>query len=114
MAEQFAIVTGASSEIGLSLARELAARGYDLAICSAGDRLQPAAEELRSQGVEVTEVQADLATRDGVKLFWDRVQALGRRIHIACINAGVGVGGLLAETDLDAELNMVYLNCAAA
>ena len=28
------------------------------------------------------------------------------------INAGVGVGGLFAETDLDAELNMVYLNCA--
>lgn len=112
MAKQFAMVTGASSGIGLSLAKELASRGYDLAICSAGDRLQSAAEELRSQGIEVTEIQADLATQDGVKQLWDRVRALGRSIDIVCINAGVGVGGLFAETDLDAELNMVYLNCA--
>jgi len=112
MAGQFAIVTGASSGIGLSLARELASRGYDLAICSSGERLQGAAEELRSGGVEVTEVQNDLATRDGVKQFWDQVNSLGRSIDVACINAGVGVGGLFPETDLDAELNMVYLNCA--
>lgn len=112
MAEQFAIVTGASSGIGLSLAKELASRGYDLLICSAGERLQTAAEELRSQGVHVTEVKADLATQEGVKHFWDEVLSLGRRIDVACINAGVGVGGLFAKTDLDAELNMVCLNCA--
>ena len=53
MAGQFAIVTGASSGIGLSLAKELAARGYDLAICSSGERLQEAAEELRSQGARL-------------------------------------------------------------
>ena len=111
MAEQFAIVTGASSGIGFSLAKELANRGYDLAVCSAGERLPHAAEELRSQGVEVTEVQADLATQDGVKRFWDQVISLGRNVDVACINAGVGVGGLFAETDLEAELNSVYLNC---
>ena len=112
MGRQFAIVTGASSGIGFSLAKELAARGYDLAICSSGDRLQAAAEKLESRGVGVMKVQADLATKDGVKQFWDQVISLGRPIDIACINAGVGVGGLFAETDLDAELNMVYLNCA--
>ena len=36
-----------------------------------------------------------------------------RRVDVACLNAGVGLGGLFAETDLDAELNMVYINCAA-
>lgn len=56
MARQFAIVTGASSGIGFSLAKELAGRGYDLAICSLGDRLQTAAAELRSQGIQVQEV----------------------------------------------------------
>ncbi len=66
----FAIVTGASSGIGLSLAKELAARGYDLAICSSGERLRAAAEELRSQSVRVTEIVADLATKDGVKQCW--------------------------------------------
>ena len=112
MAGQFAIVTGASSGIGLSLAKELATRGYDLAICSSGQRLQAAAEELRGQGVQVTEIQADLATPEGVDQFWEQVQSLGRSIDVACLNAGVGVGGLFAETDLDAELNMVDLNCA--
>ena len=94
MAGQFAIVTGASNGIGLSLAKELASRGYDLAICSAGERLPSAAQEVRSKGTQVTEIQADLATREGVKEFWDRVQSMGRTIDVACINAGVGVGGL--------------------
>jgi short-subunit dehydrogenase len=112
MAQQFAIVTGASSGIGLSLAKELARRGYDLAICSSGERLQTAAEHLRSQGIQVKKVQADLATREGVKQFWDEVLSVGRKVDLACINAGVGVGGLFSETNLDAELNMVNLNCA--
>jgi hypothetical protein len=34
------------------------------------------------------------------------------RFDIACINAGVGVGGLFAGTDLDAELNIIELNCS--
>jgi short-subunit dehydrogenase len=112
MADQFALVTGASSGIGFSLAKELAGRGYDLAICSAGDRLQDATEKLKAFGVQIAEIQADLATREGVQQLWDEVLSLGRPVDIVCINAGVGVGGLFAETDLDAELNMVYLNCA--
>ena len=112
MSRPLAMVTGASSGIGFALAHELAARGYDLAICSSGERLQNAAESLRANGTEVFDVKADLATRDGVKQFWDEVTSLDRDIDIACINAGVGVGGLFAETDLDEELNMVNLNCA--
>jgi short-subunit dehydrogenase len=42
----------------------------------------------------------------------DQVTALRRTLDIACINAGIGVRGLFVETDLDAELNMVGLNCA--
>src|SRR5438270_9317533 len=112
MASQFALVTGASSGIGFSLAKELAGRGYDLAICSAGERLPDATETLKGLGAQVAKIQADLATREGVQQLWDEVLSLGRPVDIACINAGVGVGGLFVETDLDAELNMVYLNCA--
>ena len=111
MANKLALVTGASSGIGLSLATDLAKRGYDLVVCSAGDRLQTAAQQLQVPQVEVVAVQADLATRDGIESLWDQVTALGRNLDIACINAGVGVGGLFVETDLDAELNMVELNC---
>jgi short-subunit dehydrogenase len=112
MTEKMALVTGASSGIGLHLANELAARGYDLIVCSSGERLESAAQNLRSTGAEVVEVQADLATRQGVADLWSRVEASGRPLDVACINAGVGVGGLFWESDLEAELNIVELNCA--
>lgn len=62
-------------------------------------------------GVAVKEINADLATAGGIDALWEEVQALGRPLDIACLNAGVGVGGLFAETDLAEELNMVNLNC---
>lgn len=112
MPDKFAIVTGASSGIGYSLAKELAARDYDLVIVSAGERLARAAEDFRSAGVSVEDVQADLATKEGVERFWEHVKALGRPIDIACLNAGVGVGGSFHATSLEEELNMINLNCA--
>ena len=111
MADLFAIVTGASSGIGRALARELAGRGYDLVICSEGERLDPVAQELHDLGAQVTPIHANLATREGVEELWRAVAQAGRRLDVACINAGVGVGGEFVDTDLDAELNMVDLNC---
>jgi uncharacterized protein len=111
MEDKLALVTGASSGIGLELAKELASRGYDLVIASAGERLSGAAEEIRNYGRQVVDVNADLAAREGVDQLWTYVESLGRPVDIACINAGVGVGGLFSETNLDAELNMIELNC---
>ena len=111
MDDKLALVTGASSGIGLELAKELAGRGYDIVVAAAGERLSGAAAEIRRHGHQVIEVNADLATRDGVKQLWSQIESLGRPLDIACINAGVGVGGLFSETDLEAELNMVELNC---
>lgn len=112
MSNKCALVTGASSGIGRALAQELVSRGYDLIICSAGERLDIAAGELRHTGAEIVEAKADLGTREGVSALWSEVESTGRRLDIACINAGIGVGGLFAETDLETELRMVNLNCA--
>src|SRR5664279_4629477 len=107
----WALVTGASSGIGYELARELVNRGYSILIASSGDRLDTAAANLRAVGGTVQAAQANLATSDGVEQLWKEVEALGAPLDVACINAGVGVGGLFYETDLEAELNMINLNC---
>jgi short-subunit dehydrogenase len=112
MSNKLALVTGASSGIGLALAQVLAERGYDVIVSSSGDRLQAAAKDLRSVArVEVIEIQADLATTEGVETLWTKVADLKRPLDIACINAGAGGGGLFAETQLDAEIKMIQLNC---
>ena len=111
MANELALVTGASSGIGHALAAQLADRGYDLVLCSAGERLQQVARDVQSEGVQVSVLQADLSTRDGVDQLWRETSQLNRPVSIACLNAGVGVGGLFSETSLEDEINMVELNC---
>ncbi len=108
-----ALVTGASSGIGYELAVELAKRGYDLVVASAGERLTTAAEHFRTFGHRVTEASVDLATPDSVAELWRQVESIGMPVDVACINAGVGLGGLFWESDLETELNMVNLNCAS-
>ena len=81
-----AIVTGASSGIGLELAREAAERGYDLII--AADRsMDEVAAELRAEGAQVDAVMADLATREGV----DELHA-EHTLHPALIASFSGAG----------------------
>ncbi|HVG27313.1 MAG TPA: SDR family NAD(P)-dependent oxidoreductase [Acidobacteriaceae bacterium] len=110
MAEKFAAVTGASSGIGYSLAKVFAENGFDLVIGSAGERLETAAQELKQLGVEVTAVQADLATYEGCEEFWRAVESTGRKLDAIAVNAGVGVGGLFYETELEKEIKLVRLN----
>jgi uncharacterized protein len=111
MARNLALITGASSGIGLELARVFAENGYDLIINSSGERLENATSELKSLGVSVIPVQSDLSTYDGVEELWRAVQATGRTVNAAAINAGIGVYGDFArETNLDAELKMIALN----
>ncbi len=110
MGNQLAVVTGASSGIGYNLAKVFAENGFDLVIAAEKERIDSAAADLRALGVDVTAVQADLASYDGVMKFWEAVEQLGRPVDAIAINAGVGVGGLFAETDLDQEINLIRLN----
>jgi uncharacterized protein len=109
-----AVVTGASSGIGLELAKLFATNGYDLVIVAEDEGIEAAADQLRSIGPMVEPVQADLATQDGVEELWNRVQEMGRPVDAIAINAGVGVGGPFLETDLDEEINLINLNVTGA
>ena len=108
-----ALVTGASSGIGLELAKQFARNGFDLVVVAEDAELEPAAAELRGLGAAVSPVRADLTQRAEVDKVVAAVRGSGRPLDAAALNAGVGVAGRFAETDLDAELGMVELNCAS-
>ena len=96
MADKLAIVTGASSGIGLELAKLAARDGYDLVV-AADTPLVDASGELRGLGVEVTNVETDLSTFDGVDRLLDAVG--GRRIDALFANAGHGLGRAFLEQE---------------
>jgi uncharacterized protein len=107
---QLAVITGASSGIGLELAKQFAEHGYDLLVTAESERIEAAAETLRSLGAKVSTVRADLATYEGVESLYARIRAEGRPVDAIAINAGVGVGGAFLDTSLDEELNLIRLN----
>jgi short-subunit dehydrogenase len=106
-----AAVTGASSGIGLELAKELARRGYDLIIAAKNPEIANAAGQIENNGTTVSPVEADLATYDGVEKFYAELKSAGRPVEIVALNAGVGVGGdFTRETDLEEELDIINVN----
>jgi short-subunit dehydrogenase len=105
-----AAVTGASSGIGLELARQFGEHGFDLVVCAAGERIEEAAAELRATGAEVTPVRADLSSSTGVEELVSRIESMGRPLDAAALNAGVGAGGAFIDTDLQDHLDLVSLN----
>ncbi len=107
---ELAVVTGASSGIGLALARQFAEHGFDLVVAAEDDAIHSAARDLQREfEVEVESVQCDLATEAGVEDLAQRLA--GRDIDAIAINAGIGTGGDFRETDLRQELRLVDLNC---
>jgi short-subunit dehydrogenase len=107
---RLALVTGASSGIGLELARQFAEHSFDLVIAAEGDDIAVAADDLGGFGGRVEAVQVDLATEQGVEELWRRTTAVGRPLDAAALNAGIGAGGAFADTDLADELKLVDLN----
>ncbi|MGG5823010.1 SDR family NAD(P)-dependent oxidoreductase [Falsiroseomonas sp. HW251] len=102
-----ALVTGASSGIGLELAKLCAQAGHDLLV--AADRpLDQAKQELSAAGARVETVQADLSTEDGVKKLVEA--AKGRPIEILCANAGHGLGQAFLDQDWKAVRHVIDTN----
>ena len=112
-ARPLALVTGASSGIGRELAKQFAENGYDLIIAAEDVELDDATEELKALGVAVAPVSVDLTKRADVERLAAAVLGAGRPLAAAALNAGVGHGGAFADTDLEAELEIVQLNCAS-
>ena len=107
---QLAVVTGASSGIGLELARLCAAVGFDLVIAADEPAIQRAAEELRRAGGEVTAVETDLATLDGVDALLAAIAATARPVDALFANAGRGLGRGFLDQEIDEICHVIDTN----
>jgi uncharacterized protein len=108
---QTALITGASSGIGLELTRLLARDGYDVVLVARSEaKLRELARELESQhGVSARVVVRDLAVPNSAQ---DVFEAAGA-VDVLINNAGYGLAGSFTETDLRKELEMIQVNIAA-
>ena len=110
-----ALVTGASSGIGLELARLLAAGGHNLVLVArSAERLDRIARELREQhSVRVESRPRDLAIPDAVRALWQEL--IDDRVGVSTVvnNAGIGMHGAFAGQDVDAIGRLVALNVTA-
>ena len=110
---QWALITGASSGIGLELAKLFAADKFNLVLSARNEaRLNQLAAELRARhGIEIKVIAKDLSTATAPQDLFAELQ--GTPISILVNNAGIGWHGAFAQTDLQQSLAIMHLNMDA-
>jgi len=100
MADRAAIVTGASSGIGLAIAEMLGEEGYGLTVAARRpEKLEEAARGLKDKGYEVEVVAGQLGEEEGVKAVVDAHRNHFGRLDVLVNNAGVGIGSAVGEIE---------------
>jgi NAD(P)-dependent dehydrogenase (short-subunit alcohol dehydrogenase family) len=123
MPDRAAIVTGASSGIGLAIADALGAAGHGLTLAARRpEKLTAAADSLRAKGYEVEEVAANMAEEAEIQRVVARHRDRFRRLDVLVNSAGVGIGAPVAEVqakrvDMQLDVNLraivlFYRECA--
>lgn len=111
---RWALVTGASSGIGVALARELAAAGAKLILTARRrDRLEALAAELTAKGAETRIVIADLNDPAAPQQIYDATEGAGLAVDILINNAGLGQFGSFCTNDPEQNAGQVRVNCEA-
>jgi NAD(P)-dependent dehydrogenase (short-subunit alcohol dehydrogenase family) len=112
MAQRAAIVTGASSGIGLAIARMLGEEGFGLTVAGRRpDKLAAAAEGLRAEGYEVQEVAGSMSEESTVQAVLAAHRERFGSLDVLVNNAGVGFGAPVAEIatkrlDMQLDVNL--------
>jgi len=123
-AERAAIVTGASSGIGLAIARMLGEEGFALTLASRrAEKLEAAAAGLKADGFELQAIAANVADEAEIQKVVGAHRERYGRLDVLVNNAGVGVGAAVAEIatkriDMQLDINLrsiilFYRECMA-
>jgi uncharacterized protein len=114
-AQETVLVTGASSGIGLELARLFAADSSNLVlIARSKDKLEQLADELRRRySIEVVVLARDLTDPAAPRAIFDQLAAQGVAVDVVVNNAGFGSIGAVSDLALERQLSMIQVNVAA-
>lgn len=109
---KIALVTGASSGIGLEMCREFASRGCKpVLVARREERLQKLSEAInKDYGIEAPVFAMDLLKQNATESLYQKTADAGLKIDILVNNAGFGFKGPLHESTLMNYRNMVNLN----
>jgi short-subunit dehydrogenase len=112
MYKKTAVITGASSGIGMELVPIFAAKGYNLILAARRvEPMQEVADNLRRMyGIDVNVIQMDLAQPYAGEALWNAICAIEPDIDVLVNNAGVGDSGDFANESLENIERMIHLN----
>jgi NAD(P)-dependent dehydrogenase (short-subunit alcohol dehydrogenase family) len=95
-----ALVTGGSSGIGLAIARALGQDGYAVTVSARRpDKLEEAVAGLRDEGIDAQAVQGNMLNEDDVKAAVSAHRERYGRLDVLVNNAGIGIGGAIADAE---------------
>lgn len=109
-----ALVTGASSGIGLAMAKSLATRGMNLIITARSEnKLNEIASELKKQGINVQVFRSDLSQKGAPERLFEQVENAGLQVDLLINNAGFGKWGEFLEATREQYDELIQLNINA-
>ena len=113
--EKYIVITGASSGIGLEMAKILASKNYNLILVARNfDRLQSIKHDLESKySIKVKIFRKDLSLSANAEALYLEIKKENLEVEYLINNAGVGNYGHFIETSLQEELNMIELNISS-
>lgn len=112
MGKKIAVITGASSGIGMEFARAFAKKGYELVLCARREeRLKHLKQELEKRAGLVEIVTADLSKEEECFRLYHTIE--DKKITVFINNAGFGECGRFSDTNLEKEINMIDVNVRA-
>lgn len=109
----YALITGASSGIGLCYAEQLARRGYNIIVVSNQARQnESVAEQLHSKyGVESVAIYADLTKDDAAQRLFDECRQRGLEVEVLINNAGMLLFSQMQNTSQEELKRIIALHC---